>query len=49
VCVCGGYQTLVTRDVQIKNFWSNQITNQIGGYDSNSNQGVIVYVFNDEQ
>ena len=29
------------RDLQIGNFCSNRI----GGYDSNSNQGVVVYVF----
>jgi len=38
------------RDLRIGNFRSNRIANRIGGYDSNSNlesnQGVVVYVFN---
>jgi len=42
------WQTIIVvyiRDLRIGNFRLNQIS----GYDSNSNRGVIDYVFNDEQ
>ena len=43
--------TFYIRDLRIGNFRSDRITNQIGGYDSNSKlnliRGVVVYVFNE--
>jgi len=40
----------ISRGLRIGNFRSNRISSRIAGYDSNSNlesnQGVVVYVFN---